>query len=52
MVNSKATANWILKMQEYAKQLADSREKNAEQAKIKCLTEMLAGISQQSAPPP
>jgi hypothetical protein len=57
-VNSEATPNRVMKTKEYAKQLADSREKNAQQAaeiselkqQMQRLTEMLAGISQQGAP--
>jgi aerobic-type carbon monoxide dehydrogenase small subunit (CoxS/CutS family) len=57
-VNSEATPNRILKTKEYAKQLADSRVQNAEQAaeindlkaQMQKLTQMLAGINQPGSP--
>jgi len=57
-VNSEATQNRVLKTREYAKQLADSKVRNAEQAaeinelklQMQKLTEMLAGINQPGAP--
>jgi hypothetical protein len=57
-VNTDATPHRILKTKEYAKQLADSREQNAQQAaeitelksQMQRLTQMLAGLSQQGAP--
>jgi hypothetical protein len=57
-VNSNATQNWVLWTKEYAKQLANNREKNAEQAtemhalklQMQELTAMLAGQNQQGAP--
>jgi hypothetical protein len=59
-INSEATQNRVLRTKEYAKQLADSKEKNAEQAaqinelktQMLRLTEMLAGISSQQGAPP
>jgi hypothetical protein len=58
-INSEATQNRVLRTREYAKQLDDSKEKNAEQAaeisKLKAqmqpLTDMLAGISPQQGAP-
>jgi hypothetical protein len=58
-VNSEATQNRVLRTKEYAKQLADSREKNAAQAaqinelkeQMKRLTEMLAGTAAQQGAP-
>jgi hypothetical protein len=58
MVNSEATQNRILPTKEYAKQLADSKAQNAEQAaeinelkqQMQQLTRMLAGINQQVPP--
>ena len=52
-INSEATQNRVLRTREYTKQLADSKEKNAEQAseiselkaQMQCLTDMLAEIS-------
>ena len=57
-VNSEATPNRVLHTKEYAKQLADSRERNAAQAaeinalkaQMQRLTEMIAGSSQQGPP--
>ena len=57
-MNLEATANRDLRTREYAKQLADLHEKNAEQAteinalkaQTQQLTEMIAGLSQQGTP--
>jgi hypothetical protein len=57
-VNTDATPHRLLRTKEYVKQLADSRERNAQQAaeisdlkkQMQQLTQMLAGISQQGAP--
>jgi hypothetical protein len=57
-VNSEAEKNRVLRTKEYAKQLADSRERNAEQAaeinalkqQMQQLTAMLAGNNKQGAP--
>jgi hypothetical protein len=59
-VNSEATQNRVLRTKEYAKQLADSKVLNAEQAaeisdlkaQMQRLTAMLAGISPQQGAPP
>jgi len=58
-INSENTQNRVLRTKEYAKQLADSKVKNAEQAaeinelkaQMQRLTEMLAGISPQQGAP-
>jgi len=57
-INSEATPNRVLRTKEYAKQLAESRERNAQQEReisdlklqMQKLTDMLAGISQREAP--
>jgi hypothetical protein len=57
-VNSEGTQNRVLKSKEYAKQLADSKVRNAEQAaeihelkaQMQKLTQMLAAINQPGAP--
>jgi hypothetical protein len=57
-INSEATENRVLKAKEYAKQLAESRAHNAEQAaqinelklQMQRLTQMLAGINQPVPP--
>ena len=57
-VNSEATQNRVLKTKEYAKQLADSKVRNVEQAaeitvlktQMQKLTQMLAGINQPGSP--
>jgi hypothetical protein len=58
-VNSEATQNRVLRTKEYAKQLADAKVINVEQAaeiselkaQMQRLTEMLAGISPQQGAP-
>jgi hypothetical protein len=58
-VNSEATQNRVLRTREFAKQLADSREKNAEQAaeisslraQMQQLTQLIAGLSSQQGSP-
>jgi hypothetical protein len=57
-VNSEGTQNRVLKAKEYAKQLADTKVKNAEQAaeisdlklQMQKLTQMLASINQPGSP--
>jgi hypothetical protein len=57
-INSEATPNRVLRTKEYAKQLEQSRERNAQQEKeisdfklqMQKLTDMLVNITQQGAP--
>lgn len=59
-VNSETTQNRVLRTKEYAKQLAESKEQNAEQAsqikelraQMQRLTDLLAGISPRQGTPP
>ena len=57
-MNTEATQNRVLRTKDYAKQLADSKARNVEQAaqinelrqQMQQLTQMLAGINQQVPP--